>query len=185
MKKETVMGIMGKTQGVSIAARPARKDKRKNINKESSLFMGASGFISELALTLAVSFLFESAVWVLFSTIKVSVDFSSAPPFPSIVILNSISSGGRHFSSSQVINSTRPVIENVLSESKEIFCLKIAVPLKYLRFISKFLSYSSMPFDVSKTLPTSLKSLVTLILKKVGTGRISASGICWEYKCDP
>src|SRR5450759_1885273 len=150
MKKVTVIGIIGKTQGVNIARKPARSENRKNIR---------SDFFSSLSIPVAFPIIFVGVVLAVitfpvsdflpmisefFATVFTAA-ISFPPGFPLIVKLNSISSGGMDRLSSQHINSSDPLTWKSLFPRTLIFCLKTALISKYLNvWLSNWESFSSM-----------------------------------------
>ena len=95
MKKLTVMGIIGNTQGVRMAARPAMNAKMNSSQMDeyssSSIFISSSTLLSSM---ITVVGLYSPS---LFSTSAASA-FTTAPLNANS---NSTSSGGRHCLSSQ------------------------------------------------------------------------------------
>ena len=174
MKNETVIGIIGKTQGVKIAASPPKNARKK---KPQSV-----AFDPVISFSIGVSFLFSIG----FTTFTASTScfstgistFATTSSFPTLNE-NSNSAGGIHFVSSQLIKSTEPFISFVPEERSFTFCLNIALFAKYFSFISKFGSNSSIA-SLSVTLPTNSTSFVSKNLKVVAGG---VMGISCEYKC--
>ena len=126
VKKLTVIGIIGNTQGVSKAVKPNRKAIRKVPNKpfDFSFFCDflsfkyfASPFSSTAVFTLSTAVIFVTAL---------------------LAILNarSILFGGKHFSSSHTINSTSASIV-LISFNTITRCLNSALFSKNLIRISK------------------------------------------------
>ena len=54
IKKDTVIGIIGKTQGITTAAKPATKAPQKNIHKDSSLVESLEESVAAAAFTTSI-----------------------------------------------------------------------------------------------------------------------------------
>ncbi|MBA7572038.1 hypothetical protein ES708_13813 [subsurface metagenome] len=137
-KNATVIGIIGNTHGVKRPAKPASMEKRKNPHKCLPDF----SLVSEDCKAI-LSDCFDGSPERSICGLKNSFSLSfcsfievvpcpsswpiSAKDEPCITNSKSDSFGGRHFSSSQLMNSTNPLILTVPSERSFIFCLKTAL----------------------------------------------------------
>ncbi len=121
VKKLTVIGIIGNTQGVNNAAKPDKKAIKKIPSK---LLLGDLDFFC---------FSPEVKTWLL-SALE---GFSATVLFFNIENFKSTKVGGKQLASSQTINSTSPIIVEAFSFSNLTRCLKVALFSKYLIFISK------------------------------------------------
>jgi len=176
VKKLTVIGIIGNTQGVNKAANPEKKAIK---NMVSSPFFAGLLFMVDNDL-LSTSFF----------SVKLGPEVVSSEIFalnegwfafvPAIENAKSISVGGKQLESSHTINSTEPAILKVFSVSNLMRCLKTALFSKYLISMSKTGSCTVWPFS-SEGFPINLKSGVSLNEKEVGIGPFS--GTFWAYKC--
>ena len=115
VKKLTVIGIIGNTQGVNKAAKPEKNAIMNIVNKllfDDCFFLLEASFVSFIGVVVAVS-------------------------LPEILKFKSINVGGKQLVSSQTINSTSPIIFKEFSVRFLIRCLKMAFLSKYLISISK------------------------------------------------
>ena len=118
MKKETVIGIIGNTQGVRRAAKPLKKEIKNSHHIPPASF-SSNGTSEELVAPSAAAFISNE---------------------------NFTSSGGKHCFSSQTMKYTFPSILKSLEDITFIFCVKIASFPKYFKTISKLGSNSSIGF---------------------------------------
>ncbi len=133
VKKLTVIGIIGNTQGVSKAANPEKKAIKKMLNKPLFVF-GASTGVSVAFLSGLIS-----------PVVGKFVSFNKVPATPLTVNFKLTSVGGKQFESSQTIKFTTSLSTSSLSVNKLIRCLKTASFSKYLITILNTLSCSVCP----------------------------------------
>ncbi len=148
MKKLTVIGIMGNTQGVRIAASPAIKAIRKNTQRDAFSDSAPSADMADAS---------DPPISVprVVSALCMPVPAPASAFAPDRVKMNFSSVGGRHRSSSQHMYSRFPSRVKSPEKSTLILCLNTASLLNIIRSMSKLGSYLTSASETSSTSPSS------------------------------